>query len=150
MYLSTAGTVLGLVLAILLSAALVLGLVLDRQSTWTWQVLSQVLFSINIWFYLKNWKNGYFEDDRVFTVICLSMLCLSMNSEGLHVDWFICIRGRSILPMYLTHPWSTAILTRGMLSMLGTNLHSIGTVSKMSCIQTNNSKHHLQECSTYQ
>ena len=35
-----------------------LSAVLDRQSTWTWQVLSQVLFmfSLNIWFYLKNWK----------------------------------------------------------------------------------------------
>ena len=63
MYLSTASTVLVLVIAILLSA--VLGLVLaillnavhvlvhvfDHQSTWTWQVLSQVLFmfSLNIW-----------------------------------------------------------------------------------------------------
>ena len=39
-YLSTASTVLGLVLAILLSAVLVLGHVFDRQSTWIWQVLS--------------------------------------------------------------------------------------------------------------
>ena len=41
----TASTVLGLVLvlAILLSAVLVLGPVLDRQSTWHWQVLGKVL-----------------------------------------------------------------------------------------------------------
>ena len=44
MYLSTASTVHGLILAILLSAVLVLVLVLERQSTWTRQVLSQVLF----------------------------------------------------------------------------------------------------------
>ena len=52
MYLSTASTVL--VLAILLSAVLVLGLVVDRQSTWTWQVLSQyffLFFVLNIWLY---------------------------------------------------------------------------------------------------
>ena len=48
MYLSTASTLLGLVLilAILLSAVLVHGLVLDRQSTWAWQVLSQVLLNV--------------------------------------------------------------------------------------------------------
>ena len=78
MYLTTASTVLGLVfvlaillravlvLAILLSAVLVraillsavLVLVLDCQSNWTWQVLSQVLFmfSLNIWLYFKNWE----------------------------------------------------------------------------------------------
>ena len=47
---TTASTVL--VLVILLSAVLLLGLVLDRQSTWTWQVLSQVLsyaFLLHIW-----------------------------------------------------------------------------------------------------
>ena len=44
MYLSTASTVLEFGPAILLSAVLVLGFVLDRQSTWTWQVLSKVLF----------------------------------------------------------------------------------------------------------
>ena len=40
-YLSTASTVLGLVLAILLNAVLVL----DRQ-----------MFLLNIWLYLKNWE----------------------------------------------------------------------------------------------
>ena len=50
MYLSTASTILGLVLilAILQSAVLVLGLVLDRQSSWTCQVLSQVLVYVFI------------------------------------------------------------------------------------------------------
>ena len=49
---TTASTVLGLVLVILLSAVLLLGLVLDRQSTWTWQILSQILsyaFLLHIW-----------------------------------------------------------------------------------------------------
>ena len=63
-YLNTTSTVLELVLAISLSAVLVL--ILNRQSTWTWQVLSQILFmlSLNIWLYLKKWKK-----DRVFTVM---------------------------------------------------------------------------------
>ena len=77
-YLCTASTVLGFVLAILLSAVPVH--VFDCQSTCTWQVLSQIfyMFSLNIWLYLKNLENYH-----VFT----GMFLFLTKRHGMKHKW---------------------------------------------------------------
>ena len=74
MYLSTV-----FVFAVLLSA--VLGLVLDSQSTWTWQVLSQVLLYVFVIYLALSQELENMATVKMTACLLLffSMLCLSMN-----------------------------------------------------------------------